>query len=185
MKTLWLDCETTGLDPRKNAVVQVAMILEGPWGERTWQSNIAPHPEAVIEEEALKISGRDLDAIRDYPNHREVFAEFIGMLGECVDKYDRGDKFYLRGYNSSFDWDFIHTWARESGEKYLMSYMHWPPLCVAQAIANKHPNRWAGLKSRKLGALAAEFGVQVHGELHDALTDVEVTRQLWRKVCCA
>jgi DNA polymerase III epsilon subunit-like protein len=181
MKILWCDTETSGLDPNKNAIIQIACIIDTPKGTREWTSYIKPWPGAVIEDEALAVNGKTREELEAFPDHRAVFAEFLSVLGEHVAKYDPSDKFCFRAYNASFDMSFVHAWARACSEKYLMSFIRWPEQCCAQAISLRHHDRWAALKSRKLAAVAAEFGVQLPENLHDAMADIRLTKELWEK----
>lgn len=186
MKRLWLDSETTGTDPRRHAVTQIAMLVEIDGKVvREWECKLRPWEGAEIEQEALTVTGKTLEEIMAYPEHKAGYAEFISVLGSYVSRFDRSDKFFLHGYNVTFDADFLHSLADKCGDPYLMSYMVWPGICVAQQIAAKRPDFWIGLRKRKLGIIAEAMGVHVEGMLHDALTDIRLTRAIWEKLHAA
>lgn len=179
MKTIWCDVETSGLDPNRNSIVQIALIIEARGLTLEWSSYMRPWPGAEIEDQALAVNGLSREQVQSFPSHLSVFSEFVAVMEKFVDKFDRRDKFWFRAYNASFDMSFVHAWARACGEKYLMSFIRWPEQCVAQAISIKHPDRWARLQSRKLGAVCQEFGVALGENAHDALADVRATKALW------
>lgn len=179
MKQLWTDTETSGTDPNKHAIIQIACIVDTPKGLTEWSSFIKPWPGAVIEDQALAVNGITREQIETFPDHKAVFAEFLAIMAQHVEKFDTRDKFWFKAYNASFDMGFIHAWARACGEKYLMSFIRWPEQCVAQAISLQYPDRWAALKSRKLAAVAVEFGIELPENLHDAMADIRLTKQLW------
>ena len=149
MKRLWMDTETTGVDPFRHAIIQVAVIIETPKGEVTWEAKMRPWDGAVIEDEALAINGRTREEIMVWPDPKAVYAEFLSVLGCHCDKFDRRDKFWLHGFNVTFDAQFLHQLAKVCGDKYLMSWMYWPPLCVAQEVARRHPERWRAGAGRR------------------------------------
>lgn len=182
-KRLWADCETTGTDPRRHAVTQIALLVEID-GKivREWECKLRPWEGAEIEQEALTVTGKTLEEVMDYPDHRAGYKEFISVLSSYVDRYARTDKFFSHGWNVGFDVDFLHALATKCGDSYLMSYMVWPGICVAQQVARMRPDFWLGLRSRKLGVVAEAMGVAVDGELHDALVDVKLTRAIWEKL---
>lgn len=183
MKKLWVDTETTGLDPERNAIIQIAVIIETPDAEVQWEAKMRPWDGAEVEDGALKVNHSSREEIAAFPDPRAVYAEFTALLGDHVAKFDRADKFWFWGFNSGFDFQFLHSWAKACGDKYLMSWMHWPPLCVAQEIARRFPDRWASFPSRKLGAVACACDVTPPENLHDAMADIVLTRELWRKMC--
>ena len=182
-KRLWEDTETTGTDPRRHAVTQIAIMVEMDGRlVREWECKLRPWPGAEIEEEALTVTGKTREEIMDYPDYRAGYKEFIDILASYVDRYKKDDKFFMFGFNPSFDFEHLHTLAAKCGDKYLMSFIVWPPHCVAQVVARRFPDMWLGLKSRKLGAIAEALGVQVEGDLHDAMTDIRLTRAIWEKI---
>ena len=183
MKNLWLDSETTGTDPNRNAIIQLAVIIDTPKGERLWESKMRPWDGAEIEDDALRISGNTREQIMDYPDPKSVYAEFLSVMGDYVEKFNKKDKFWFRGFNAGFDFQFVHSWARFCADKYLMSWFYWPPLCLAQEVARMYPDLWASLPARKLGNIAAAFDVVLPENLHDAMADITLTRDIWRKAC--
>ena len=183
MKKLWFDAETTGVDPMRHAIIQMAVIVETPQAEVVWETKMRPWDGAEIEDSALAVNGRTREEIMEWPDPKAAYAEFLALMADHVDKFDKADKFWFWGYNSSFDFQFTHALAKVCRDQYLMSWFQWPPLCVAQELARRFPDRWAAIKPRKLINIAHAFGVQAPENLHDAKADILLTREIWRKAC--
>ena len=67
-KTLWLDTETTGLDPDRCALVQIALLVEE--NEKIIDQTeilMRPHESALITDKALYINNRTREEIAGYP----------------------------------------------------------------------------------------------------------------------
>ena len=57
-KILWVDTETTGTDPGKNGIIQLAGVLEINGHEiSSFDLKIRPFAEDVIEDTALAVNG--------------------------------------------------------------------------------------------------------------------------------
>ena len=57
-KILWVDTETTGTDPGKNGIIQLAGVLEINGHETTrFDFKIRPFADDVIEDTALAVNG--------------------------------------------------------------------------------------------------------------------------------
>jgi len=179
-KVLWLDTETTGVDHRANAPIQIAALATIGYEEvGQFEALFQPWKGAAIEDQALAVNKRTREEIETFMSARDGWKIFAAFMGGFVNKFDKADKFWLMGYNVGFDLDMLRTLAEKCGEKYLMSYIYWPPLCVAQQIAAKYPRQWAAMPSRKLGAVCEAFGVELGDAAHDAMADVRAVKKLW------
>ena len=100
---LWLDGETTGLDPLKNDIVQLACIpvLSGVEQTTTFNQYCQPIDYNEVEMDALAVNGLTLDFLRKQQkaeamvNNLVVFARSFNV------------KFTIAGYNVGFDKDFL------------------------------------------------------------------------------
>lgn len=185
MKTLFYDIETTGTNPRKNGLHQIAGILEVS-GEivEEFNFNVKPNPLAVIEEEALKIAGVTREQIEAYPDMSEVHGWLIDILSRHVNKFDKADKIHLAGYNNrAFDDQFLRAWFKQNGDKYFGSWFWSDSLDVLVLASNKLRKKRAMLPNFKLHTVAREFGLEVDDtQLHDALYDIKLTRNIYHKL---
>lgn len=70
-KLIFIDTETTGFDVKKNAMIQLAAILEVD-GEECSRIDlrVRPFEGAVIEESALKVNGTTPEMLAEFPASR-------------------------------------------------------------------------------------------------------------------
>ena len=80
---LWLDTETTGLNPKKHGVIQIACLYEE--GKIPYPQNIPVIFNELsncmgckIDKEALRINGHKKKKIKGYPEN--TFEHFIDFL---------------------------------------------------------------------------------------------------------
>lgn len=94
-KTLYLDVETTGLDPVKNGLIQLACLVDIN-GEVVEEKNwlIRPFETDVIDDKALEVNGRCKTELPGYPSPEVVYNEIIEFFETYVNKFIRTDKFW-------------------------------------------------------------------------------------------
>lgn len=184
-RRLFIDVETTGTDPKKHSIIELAAILEVD-GEiwNFFHSNIRPHPKAEITSGALAVNGHDDLGIWGYPPASEVLSDFKLFLEKGVNKYDPKDKIHLLGYNNrSFDDQFLRMMFTLEGDKFFGSYF-WPDsvdvLCLASDELMDERDK---LTNFRLGTVAKYLGIDVEKEnLHNALYDAGLTREVYWKL---
>lgn len=182
-KTIWIDTETTGTDPSKHAVIQIAMMTEinGKIMDKE-VFNIRPFDGDSIEDKALEVNGITREELDKYPLPGETFPKIIALLNKHIDQYDRLDKFIVAGYNTQFDLDFLRALWEKMGHKYFGSYFYHKPIDVDAIVVLI--NRLKGELPRyaKLIDALKRFGIDPPEDLHDALTDIVYTRKLYASV---
>ncbi len=149
-----LDLETTGLDPRRDAIVSVAVIpFVGGVPESGFVTLV--DPGRPIPPRSTEIHGLTDAMVRDAPSLRRVLAELETLAASEV----------IVGYNVGFDLAIL---ARERRARRLPR-MRNPTLDTRRLAAALHPG-WGDLT---LEDLAARLGVAVvarHTAEGDALT---------------
>jgi DNA polymerase III epsilon subunit-like protein len=174
-----MDVETTGLDPKINGVIQIALIAEidgEVQDEVTWK--VKPYPTDKVEEKALQVSGVTSDELATFADPKDILGAMRIFLGKFVEQYDRTDKFTPVGYNVRFDMDFLKAWFEKGGDKYFGSWFCWQsvdPLALCYWL------RYTGkliLPDYKLTTVCEHFGVALGDAAHDALADIRATREL-------
>jgi len=181
-KILYFDCETTGLDPVKNDIIQIAGIVEIE-GEVVdeFDFKCQPFSYSNIEPKALECNGRTIEEIKTFEQNAMVKKAFDSVLGKHCDKFNKMDKFYPAGFNVRFDLDFLAQWFKKTGDNYLGSWINWrgiDPLLFLYAMDLKGE---LSLSDYKLGTVCSHFGID-NPKAHDALSDVRATRELIRKI---
>lgn len=178
MKVAWIDVETTGVDPVKHGIIQLALIIEVDYEEKERHSFfIKPDPRLEIEAEALGINGITEEQMETFPPEKETYHVLKGIFCSHVNPYDRADKFLFGGYNCRFDMDFLYNFWKRQGDSYFFSLFS-STLDVKEMIAcNVWYRRIAPPANYKLGTVAKYFGFPLENA-HNAMADIEATREL-------
>jgi DNA polymerase-3 subunit epsilon len=193
MKVLWIDTETTGLNPIENGVHQVAGLVELSVLDKNnpliqFDINANPLQDCQVsswydknkncEIDALSISGKTKDDLSSYQSYESGMQELIATLSGHINLEDKTDKFILAGYNVGFDKDMLFGWAKVVGEKYLGKYIDHRVIDVMTLARTAYA---LGLmlepKDFKLETMAEKYGIAI--DAHDASSDIEATRKLF------
>lgn len=178
MKLLFIDCETTGLDPDKHALIQVAAIIEID-GQVKEELNVKmkPYKGQLVSGQALETTGIKLADLEGFPAPEEGYKQILGLFDRYIDKFNKLDKFHMVGQNPRFDHEFLNEFFYRNGNEYLYSYIKYHlidlvALSAAMIMAGKMP-----LKDMKLETVATHLGIE--HDAHDALSDIRVTREIF------
>lgn len=165
---IWVDCETTGLDPEKAAVIQIAAIRKDG---KTFQSYVRPHDGADISDEALRVNGRTRPQLQTYETPQLVGSKFIEFMKP------QAPKIILAGHNVKFDYDFLKHFFRKAGIAEFEKMIHYQlldtlPLAMAlnEAGIMQTEKGWLRLQD-----LTKALGV-LNTQAHDALGDIMATK---------
>ncbi len=183
IKKIYIDTETTGVDPKANGIIQLAGIIE--LGEQKMESfnyKVKPFPGDIILDSALVVSGNTRKGIEDFEPPGLVFHKFLRLLDSYVDKFNKRDKFHFIGYNSRFDDSFLREWFnKNNADKYAYgSRFWWPSIDVSNMAAVELMKYRKEFPDFKLMTVASRCIETDKGKAHDALYDVEITRQLYK-----
>jgi DNA polymerase-3 subunit epsilon len=184
MKYLFCDTETSGIDPSKHGVIQIAGIvdIDGEIQE-TFDIKIQPFKNQLLSKESMEINGVSIEDLKGYNKPQEGYAKFTEILSKYVSKFDKTDKFFLVGYNSTFDDTFLRQFFINCGDNYYGSFIWWPTIDVAPFALEFLKEERAKFSNFKLATVAKAFGIQVdESRLHEALYDSILTRSIYRKI---
>lgn len=180
LKRIFVDLETCGLDVTKHGVHQIAMLIETPNTAGTFNFKVRPVEGKMVSPEALEIGGVTIEQLREYQPAREVYNEIVGILGECVDKFDKRDKFQVFAYNAPFDTQFLRQWFADNGDVYYGSWFWHPPIDIMTLAAHELMAKRPAMPNFKLGTVAAELGIETDEEqLHDGLYDIRLAKKVY------
>lgn len=185
MKRLFYDLETTGLNPAKHSIHQLAgkIVIDGEVKE-TFDIKMQPNPKAQIDPEALKVAGITVETLKTYQSFQSGYLQFHKIVSKYVDQFNKKDKFHLVGYNiCAFDNDFLRGLFKQNDNMYFGSYF-WSDCIdvfpIACMILEEHRT---SMENFKLGTVAKKFGIDVKDDkLHDGLYDIELTEQILHKI---
>jgi DNA polymerase-3 subunit epsilon len=194
-KLLFIDVETTGVNPERNGVTQISGCVQiGDEVQESFDYFVRPFPQDQIEIAALEVTGmnRRQFLLPDHPDHlavpgqnfkdpQEVFEHLAEMFAKYVSKFDKADKFQFVGYNAhSFDMPFMRRFWEKNGDRFFGSWFWYPCLDVMLVWAQILQPVRAELSNFKLATVARYCGIKVDdSRLHDSLYDIELTRELW------
>lgn len=180
MKILFLDTETTGLEPGTHGVVQVAGIVEVDGEVREEFDFLArPFPGQLYEAKALEVNRRTVEEIKGFPDPMEVHAKLKAIFKKYVDPYNRADKFVIAGQNIAFDYDMMEAFWQKCGDKYWYSWVDFRGLDIITATALFQAAGRFRLPNMRLETVAAHFGIPL--KAHDALHDIRATREIYHR----
>jgi DNA polymerase-3 subunit epsilon len=166
MRHVFLDTETTGLEPEQgHRIIEIAGVEM--IGRRLTGNHYHAYvrPEREIDDAAIEVHGLTLEFLADKPLFRDIAAEFLDFVG--------GSELII--HNAPFDVSFIdYELARLDGPKVRIS-----DVCtVTDSLAlarHKHPGQKNGLD-----ALCRRYDVDNSArDLHGALLDAEILADVY------
>jgi len=186
MKLLFFDVETTGLSAAKCAIHQLSGVIEVD-GEvkESFNINIRPFEGALISEDAINVSNVTKEQIEAYElDYKAAYNEFIKLVLRYINKFDKKDKMFLVGYNNAaFDNHFLRGLFLRNSDKYFGSLFWANPIDVYVLASHKVMSYRHEMSNFKLSSACEAFDIKVNENLlHDAMYDVELTRELFNRI---
>lgn len=182
---IFYDVETTGENPRKHSIHQIAGLVEvDDMVQEKFNIYSRPHPNAILEPAALNVSGVTEEQILSYPSMTDAKNNFCRILAKYIDKYDKNQKAYLVGFNNrGFDDRFLRMWFTLCDDQFFGSWF-WSDSRDTLVLASEYlESRRTSMPNFQLHTVAETLGIPVEkSKLHDARYDVELTRQIYRIV---
>lgn len=180
---IWIDCETTGLDPLKQEITQLAGVVEVDGKvQEEFELRMRPnHPENASAE-ALAVTKQTMADIMAHPlSQAEGYRAFVAILAKRCDKYNRSDKYVWGGQNPRFDIDFVRALFLAHGDKYYGSWFWGTAIDLGGfALALQIIGLMPPTINHKLGTICE--ALQVPLDAHKALDDVRATRTAFYKL---
>lgn len=168
---LWLDTETTGLDPQRQDVIQLACVpvINGVKMPVSFNQYCQPIDWTTIEQEALDVHGITIERLKTFQKAEVLVNNFVLFAKHF------NTKFTIAGFNVGFDKDFIAALFKKVGRE--EDFLH----LFTQDVRDTY-KRAKKLKTQlpttnlKLGTLAAHFGIEIVA--HNAISDINATMEL-------
>ncbi|NBR00919.1 MAG: 3'-5' exonuclease [Actinobacteria bacterium] len=181
----FIDVETTGLDPTRHEVIDLAVVFGvevlrrtgAPWTRHlrrdepdiaVWHTRIRPERIRDAEPKALEVNGYTHDAWADAPTAEQVVDTVVELLA--------GSKAVLVGHNVTFDRDFIAALVRRQGRVARLGYntVDTVTLCYEHLVP-------CGLEALSLDNVRRFLNIPTHGS-HAALKDAIDAREVYRRL---
>lgn len=178
MKLMYLDLETTGLLPSRNAIIQIAGSIIANGETEDFDFRVRPHEHATIDAGAMSKTGITEEIAWSYPSSEEVFKQFIELLGKRCNRFDKNDKYQIVGYNSKFDDDFLRKWFERNNDAFYGSWFWNPPLDIMQLAAFHLAGSRHTLPNFKLSSVYFAVTGKELIDAHDAAADIAATKEI-------
>lgn len=167
---IFVDLETTGLDPRKHEIIQIgALVVSQPDFEvvKKWEVKVKPEHLETASAEALKMVNHDPKKWKEAVLIKQALEEFNQLAKDGM----------LIGYNISFDWMFLETnFVRHKIKPTFDYHCLDIPSMIFLALYKDLPEKI------RLGHITKHFGLSRKSETHDALEDAELTHQIFKRL---
>ncbi len=163
-KIIFLDTETTGLDPKKHEIIDIAMIILTADERIVYNTKIKPSRIIDADIKALEVNGYTDDKWSKAPDMAECIHEIHKHLMDA----------YIIGYNPQFDVGFLENTLREYG-------LAVPRLrCIDLMALSFYFLMPLGIKSLSLDSVRKFLGISPQ-HAHTALKDAWDCMYLWQK----
>lgn len=181
-KILFYDLETTGIDLKDNFIWQIGGIIEiDEEIKEEFNIKICPPIDLEFDIEFLEKMNITKEFIYSGLTYEQGFIKLISILRKYVNNRNKKDKFHLVGYNNlKFDDDFLRKFFLDNNDKFYGSWF-WSNTLDCRSLASLLlMNFREDIPNFKLGTIASVLGVDVdESQLHDALYDVKMTREIF------
>jgi DNA polymerase-3 subunit epsilon len=182
---LFFDVETTDSDTKRGGGIhQIAYILEVGGKEivrRNFQTR--PFKNDLINAQSLNVCGVTYEQIMAYPLAVDAFKILINDIHPYR-------KVVCAGYNSAiFDSPYLQSWwfkCRNELKRFdlnITDYIYFDPLDVRVLALYDMLEQRHTMEYFKLSDVAKAYGIWVENDkLHDAMYDVELTKNIYHKI---
>ncbi len=181
MRIFWFDCETTGLNPEVDQIIQFAYILtdmdfnEISSGETYVRFE---KPDEFWSPEAERVHGITLEFLKENGISQEELRDLIiSALGS------EGLPPIPAGHNIQFDLNFLRNLFPRWMFRNLLDYHPLDSMTLAQAInfqARKTKGKWL-FPSVNLSTVCRVLKIDP-GKAHDAISDVRASMAVYQKL---
>jgi len=165
---VFIDIETTGLDPLQHEIIEIACLVVNPQTleiRKEYHRKVQPEHLETADPASLEVNKYSPKAWHEAKSLKEVLKELNSLAP--------GGQFI--GYNVSFDRSFIENAAREYGMMLNFDY-HWidvMSLVYFESLSDKR------LERLKLTHVCEIWGIPLK-KAHTAMGDVKATLAVYR-----
>lgn len=159
-----LDCETTGLDVKKDRIIEFAAV-RFTFNEVLSSMEYLVNPERIVSPESQRIHHISDAMLKDQPRFSDIFPQIKSF-------FQKGD--FIVGHSVGFDLQVLAQESDRIGDAFATEYSVIDTLRLAKEYGDS-PNN-------SLEALAIHFNVPHHGN-HRAMKDVEINISIFKHLC--
>ena len=162
---IFLDTETTGLNPKNDYIIELAAIkyrMDGVYLVEADRLHLYLKPPFMVNEKITELTGITNEFLSDKPTWEDAFPQIYEFFGETP---------VIAAYNTPFDKGFMAASYERSGARF-------EPVCELDVLEMARDCvRKEETKNYKLGTIATLFGFDA--PFHSAIEDIRVTKQLF------
>ncbi|MEK7505003.1 MAG: 3'-5' exonuclease [Patescibacteria group bacterium] len=173
----FIDLETTGLDPEKHEIIELACLL----AKQIPNPGKGPKLE-LIEEFEFKIKPKHLETAEQMALNKNGYNDADWLFAADLEQVlktlsDKAVGASMVAHNVTFDWNFLNKAFSTTG---IPNKMHYHRIDTMSMAFTKlyHDDR---AQAFSLGALADFFGLK-NDRAHTALADIRTTFELYKKL---
>ncbi|MCY3974392.1 MAG: DUF3820 family protein [Simkaniaceae bacterium] len=158
------DCETTGLDPKQDAIIEIAVA------RFNFDEILASHctlidPGCAIPEHTTEIHHITDEMVRGKPKIQDVVADYIRFIGDHI----------VIGHGIGFDITLVETAARKFRIPSKLSQNRFIDTLRLARLYGESP-------TNSLEMLRSHFNIRPQGP-HRAMNDVLVNIEVFKRLC--
>lgn len=181
------DVETTGLDPVKNGLTQIAFTIDILREDGTLEPQEAYNTQVkpfegkdLVSTKALEVQGLELKDLKAFPDPTSIYIELNNIYSKYINKYDKKNKMVFLGYNGKFDYDFMRSFFTKHKDPFFGSWFWFPPVDIMTLSFDFLLKGRHNLPDFKLHTVAGEMGIALDkNKLHDAMYDIELAKEIY------
>ena len=182
-----IDTETTGLDPRRHDIIQIAILplndqIQPDKRFMPFNIHIKPSRPENIEAKAMQVNKINLAHLM---LHGMDSFQAADLLDEWFEKLrlPLGRKIVPLGQNYAFDREFMREWLGHLNYDHLFHYHYKDTMIAAQYINDRaeiHGN-YPPFSKGSLGRIAGVLEIE-YQNAHDALADCVIVSECYRRM---
>jgi len=183
-RIFWNDLETTGTEPGRHGVIQIAGAIETEEGlVEEFNLKMKPFKGDLISKEALAVNGVAMDEISTFMDPLEAYQKLNCILDRHGFRKNKAKRYIPGGYNNQFDLQFLSAWYEKcSGGPYAFwDHLQFQPIDPYPVLVCLWRAGIIETKDCKLETMCKHFGIAL-ANAHDAMADIRATIALTKKV---
>lgn len=178
MNIFYFDVETSGLDPNRHGILQIAWIIEVDGEMKLRQCfDVQPCGDVDLSLAALSVNDFTLERIKSGAHPSVV----LQAMETDLITHRGGQPYYPCAYNAPFDISFLRELCDRLRDNTVMHYVDFKrtldPLAILRYMDFKG---MVNLDNYKLSSACRHFNIDI--DPHDAASDITATRELFHKL---
>jgi DNA polymerase III epsilon subunit-like protein len=180
MNLFYIDTETTGFNPKKHEIIELAFAIEID-GIMYCKMELFMRPEKwdIIDSKALKINGWTIERLKRLPSCTD-FKEVLFQIAGICQRKNYNQKYKIVEYGNRFDYNFLKNHIIFNHPDGMFNFIFNRNSINALSLAHK---KLPGLESYKLVDVAAALGIPVNRKwAHSAGYDRDLLIEVYHKL---